>query len=642
MMTNHQRLDANPRVFGEKLRRLARLVIIALIVIAGLAAYILLPLWLTLRTPRWLIRGASVAFLWTMLAVYVPAVVAVCIGGVWSSRAAVRAWRRHDLAGLGRNLRWMLLVTSCLVALIATEFVSSARLLSLRRLPVLPTQFAKPSNRFSPGSHADDAALKHRRKAGEPRLETATPDGLYLVVVGESSARGSPYDPWLSVGQIVGWQLEQVFPGRKILVDVQAEGGICLEQAVLPLCELERHPDAIIVLAGHNEFQSRYGWSRNVSHYIEEGAKNPLAWLDLARSTSGTAGLILNTLDRYYGEAPPPPRVVRTLVDHPVCHPREYAFLREDFQLRLDSLTEYCTRIGSLPILIVPGSNDGSFDPNRSVLAASTPADARAAFEREFNVVREAESKDTEGSIAAYRRLVKQHPEFAETHYRLARLLAASGAWDEARRHFVLARDLDGLPLRCPTDFQEAYRAVARRYGAVLIDGPEVLSRMSPHGILDDHLFHDGQHVNLIGIVALSNEVLQQLQRRRAFGWPESLPAPHIELETCARHFELDAQKWATVFERTATFYARTAYVRFNPSERLRLADQNYQASLDLATGRPLRDPSLPSLMMAVSSFLAGHHRPDPLARPSADLSPAGEPVKTTGLRRTDLTSQSR
>lgn len=167
-----------------------------------------------------------------------------------------------------------------------------------------------------------------------------------------------------------------------------------------------------------------------------------------------------------------------------------------------------------------------------------------------------AESIDAEASISAYRRLVDQHPEFAEAHYRLGGLLAASGAWDESTRHFVLARDLDGLPLRCPSDFLEAYRTVARRHGAILIDGPEVLSRVSPHGVLDDHLFHDGQHVNLIGTIALANDILVQLKKRRALGWPESTPAPRIEIETCAVHFGLDSKKWATICDRTSDFYA--------------------------------------------------------------------------------------
>ena len=417
----------------------------------------------------------------------------------------------------------------------------------------------------------------------------------------------------------MGWQLERIFPGRPIRVDVRADGGLCLEQAVLCLLDLERRPDAMIVFAGHNEFQTRFGWSRNVSHYVEEGVKSPLVLLDRARAISSACKLILTALDLHYGEARPPARVTRELVDHPVCSPNEYAFLRDDFRIRLDALTEYCTGIGCLPILIMPGSNDGSFEPNRSVLAGSVPADLRAAFAREFQAARAAESIDAEASISAYRRLVDQHPEFAEAHYRLGGLLAASGAWDESTRHFVLARDLDGLPLRCPSDFLEAYRTVARRHGAMLIDGPEVLSRVSPHGVLDDHLFHDGQHVNLIGTIALANDILVQLKKRRALGWPESTPAPRIEIETCARHFGLDSKKWATICDRTSDFYVRTAFVRFDPSSRLRIADQYHQASLDFAAGRPLRNSSLPTLAMAVSLL---RPVPQPAATTSALDSP--------------------
>ncbi len=67
-----------------------------------------------------------------------------------------------------------------------------------------------------------------------------------------------------------------------------------------------------------------YGWSRNVRHYIEEGPQSPLALLELGRSSSSAIDLILRTLDRFYGEAPPPPRVTRELVDHPTCTPEGY------------------------------------------------------------------------------------------------------------------------------------------------------------------------------------------------------------------------------------------------------------------------------------------------------------------------------
>ena len=82
---------------------------------------------------------------------------------------------------------------------------------------------------------------------------------------------------------------------------------------------------------------------------------------------------------------------------------------------------------GALPILIVPPSNDGAFEPNRSVLAGSTDEARRQDFAREFLAARALEATDSRSAIAAYSALVRSHPEFAETHFRLAQALRSTG-----------------------------------------------------------------------------------------------------------------------------------------------------------------------------------------------------------------------
>ena len=289
----------------------------------------------------------------------------------------------------------------------------------------------------------------------------------------------------------------------------------------------------------------------------------------------------------------------RAFVDHPAHSPEEYRFLCDDFSMRLDAFADYCEEIRALPVLIIPGSNDGSFEPNRSVLDGSTRAYARSTFEQDFQAVRAAEATEPEASIAGFRRLAKQHPEFAETHYRLARLLAVAGKWDEARDHFVLARDLDGFLLRCPSTLHEAYRKVVRRHGALLVDSPRVLVRVAPHGILDDFLYHDAQHPNLRGIVALANDALAQLKERKAFNWPESIPAPCVDINECAQHFNLDARKWSEICRRSASFYFRTSTVRFDPSDRKRVYEEYEQAAAAIGAGRPPLESANPNIALA-------------------------------------------
>ena len=233
-----------------------------------------------------------------------------------------------------------------------------------------------------------------------------------------------------------------------------------------------------------------------------------------------TTGLLLRA-------SPPTRTVARRLVDVPVYTAAEYAERLHDFRVRLEAITAYCERVGAMVVLVIPPGNDADFEPNRSFLPAETPRAEREAFAREFEAARRLEAADPEGATAAYRGLLERQPGFAEAHYRLARLAERAGRRDEADRHYVAARDCDGLPLRCPSDFQDVYREVAARHPrAILIDGPAVLRGLSPRGRAGDTFFTDAFHPSLIGYTGLAEAILRGLHARRAFGWGEAAPAP--------------------------------------------------------------------------------------------------------------------
>ena len=145
-----------------------------------------------------------------------------------------------------------------------------------------------------------------------------------------------------------------------------------------------------------------------------------------------------------------------------------------------------CEQIGCLPILIIPPGNDTS-TPNQSCARPSTDAAARGALAQRL-----LETYATRGAampnqaIAAYREIIREQPTHAWAHYRLARLLNSAGSFAEANRHFILARDCDGLPLRTISLLEAIYHSVGRRHPqSLVIDGPAVLRSKSQHGILD-------------------------------------------------------------------------------------------------------------------------------------------------------------
>jgi lysophospholipase L1-like esterase len=402
---------------------------------------------------------------------------------------------------------------------------------------------------------------------GGPRPTGASGD-VTIVVVGESSAEGVPYRDWLSVGKIVAWQLRRLFPQRMFHVEIEARAGWTLEQMHQRLAGQRRPPDTVILYAGHNEFAARDGWSWEVPFYWDDPRPPPPIRLAQWMSTySPLCRLIREARDRELVAARPPARR-RPLADAPSHTPAQYQERLEDFRRRLEAILGDLERAGVLPILVIPPGNDADFEPNRSVLPPQTPRAERDAFCRAVLQARALESTDPGQSIERYRALIARQPGFAESHFRLARLLEKRGAHGEAYREYARARDLDALPMRCPTAFQDVYRDLAARHDAILADGQAVFRSRHPLGLLDDHLFNDGLHPSLEGYVALAESILAGLKERQAFGWPSSLPAPKIDLAECGEHFDVTAVTWKEVCRFAAAFYRTTSAIRFDPAER--------------------------------------------------------------------------
>ena len=142
------------------------------------------------------------------------------------------------------------------------------------------------------------------------------------------------------------------------------------------------------------------------------------------------------------------------------------------------------------------------------------------------------------------------------------------------------------MPLRCPEAFRQAYRDVAARHpSVVLVDSARVLEPLSPHGILDDHMFHDAQHPTLLAYIALAQDLLKQLRERHAFQW-YATPVPTIDPDECARHFGLGRDEWVRVCERSAWFYMATAYIRYDPRSRKEREEAFRRAARQVKEGR--------------------------------------------------------
>jgi hypothetical protein len=526
-------------------------------------AALLLVFWIRDHVPEqvyWRIGlGFLIALEFAYIAVPVIALIAAPVLGILVQRARRSGWSRPARA------RGLLLCVSVLLGAILSETAAAVwRVRAHRGLP-WTTRDAGRKLEGAPSPWIDPEEIALPTQLPEPSEDGA----VNLFVLGESSAAGVPYDFWISIGQIVAWKLQEAIPERRFRLEILAESGVVLEQQHRKLSRLSRRPHALIVYCGHNEFAARLPWSRTVDHYRDQRPPSRgeafVAWVE---RTSPICGLIRELSDKCRIAIPPPPESSRALVDVPAYTPAESKLLLADFRRRLEQIVAFAERVGAIPILIIPAANDSDFEPNRSFLPAERPYPEREAFARDFLAARRLEADDPARALAQFRSLLAREPGFAETHYRLARLLARAGDWETAYRHAIQARDLDGLPMRCPTPFQDVYREVASRHDCILIDAQAGFHAIGHHGLLDDHLFHDLMHPSLGGQFVLAQAVLSGLHARRAFGWPEGSPAPRLDPARCAAHFGLGAPEWERICLWGIMVYDAMSPLRHDPSHR--------------------------------------------------------------------------
>jgi hypothetical protein len=542
---------------SPRFRRIAaglRLAAVAVPVAVVATLAMVLPGWIPVMPREWRRALIESALRGVLLGYWTLALVAL-VGTPLMVYLAARSRRsRGGRAGCA-SLRAIAFCLACLVSLVVLELGSAAWRGWMHRMPDLPTTF-----------------------------EPSTPGEYRIVVLGGSSALGEPYRPWLSVGQIVAWQLQQAAPDRRVECDVIAWLGESLEQQHRKLAGIRRRPDAVIIYSGHNEFVARF---ENGREERDPGVdEEPRGWL-LRRAYraslhSPSCRLAYEIISKNRLDEPPPMAGRHQLIDPPICSPSEAADILADFRRRLEAIVAYCERIGALPILIIPPANESGFEPSRSTLPASaTIADRRWVVET-FQAARAAEATDPARAAAGYTALLERQPRFAEAHFRLARLLERAGETYEAGEHYQLALDHDGLPIRCPAPFRAAYREVASRHPrCILVDGRRELAAISPNGLIGDRVIQDAHHPNLVGYTALAGAVLRELRRRGVF---EAI-APPPDPDAVARHFGMDGPRWAAVCERTSVHYKRVAGYRFDPEERLEKSRRYAEAARRIEGG---------------------------------------------------------
>ena len=378
------------------------------------------------------------------------------------------------------------------------------------------------------------------------------PDGVFeLYVVGESTAAGDPYDPWISPAKLVSSLFDGRIGGREIRPIVVAWRGqsiypqaFALERALR--CRDGRNPGAVLVYSGHND---------------AGGARAASAFERLDERVFSRSALLGDLI--FYAER-------KGFIA------RERTF--EAWRYNLRRVVAMSRRAGLVPVLATAASNQADVDPG---LPGGDAPPAKAILARG----RALESSGRYGeALDYYASQALLHPFMsAYLKYRSGKCHEALGRYALARRDYQEAVDDDdgdsGTFGRATSAQNDYIRDLAASESVPLADAAAIFALHSPHGLVGDALFSDGHHPSVAGYILLSGVYAARLAEafheplRRSFAGPGDV----------RRRFPLSPREEAAIDVRSGRWYFNVAVRHGNPIPRLTKSRDYFRRAAILA-----------------------------------------------------------
>ena len=173
--------------------------------------------------------------------------------------------------------------------------------------------------------------------------------------------------------QVVGWQLEQMYPNRKIVLDDVSAVGLNLRTALARLAKLPVRPQLLLLYSGHNEFF--YDVEELATHLDTpwERFDGLFEWSPLFRVLDRRISRQIAVHDVDEGR--------RFLVDRPVASSRIVRKAAGAFGGQLEQLALWCQRLKIDGLWFVPAGTEADYPPNRSTVGGAPTERQREEIE---------------------------------------------------------------------------------------------------------------------------------------------------------------------------------------------------------------------------------------------------------------------
>ncbi len=330
---------------------------------------------------------------------------------------------------------------------------------------------------------------------------TKSPGTIRIFVLGASTLVGFPNPPTTAFPHFIEGMLSDVIPDTRFEVincGITAINTFCLLDFAEEIASYQ--PDLLLLYTGHNEFVGPYG------------ATTP--FIDLGDNRTLVRGLMYMQRLRLYGLLRDLKRQVQEYTGgvekdgHFGLHlatrqidilDEGYRLTGENFRRNLVEIIEAAAAVQMPVMLSSLVSNIKDFYPLRS---------ACGDVEFIFQVGGNARLPTEQGLKMA----LAQAPYCAALHFELGQLHLLRGESSQAHQAFLRARDMDRLPFRAPTFFNQIIRQMAATSKQVILsDTEKVFAAESPQGIIGRELITEHLHPTVYGHFLIARTMVEAM-----------------------------------------------------------------------------------------------------------------------------------
>ncbi len=346
---------------------------------------------------------------------------------------------------------------------------------------------------------------------------TKQPGTVRIFVLGESAAYGDP-EPDFGLPRMLATLLEDRYPGVHFEV-INAAMVAINSNVILPIARecARMDGDIWVIYMGNNEVVGPYG-----SGTIFGPQRVPSLGLirsSLALKATRTGELLTGLLQHVGGGgAPAEWRGMMMFVQHQVRpdDPR-MTTVYAHFAANLADILRVGTRHGVKLVVSTVASNLKDCAPFASLHRPGLTEAQLQDWDRcyQAGVAAEEAGRPAE-AVEQYRQAAQLDDSYADLQFRWARCCLALGQFEQARRHYALARDDDTLRFRADTRINEDIRQSAQnreREGIRFVDAVTAFGQSSPDGLPGANLFYEHVHLNFAGTYLLARSVVEQVDR---------------------------------------------------------------------------------------------------------------------------------